>query len=138
MSSHHLVFLLTSITIALVEGRGRYEYIEEADLPAFYSMRSAQMAQKAQLAPQLAAAAAVPQDPYQQYLQYQMYQQMEVPQPAVYAPFAVYSPVYRAQAAGAPPPFQAARPAPVQYHPMAYYHAQGGQASPIRKKSAMT
>uniref|UniRef100_A0A1I7V490 Uncharacterized protein n=1 Tax=Caenorhabditis tropicalis TaxID=1561998 RepID=A0A1I7V490_9PELO len=116
------------VLIVFAEARGRYEYIEESDLPAFYSMRSAQMAQKAQLAPQMGVP--VQQDPYQQYLQYQMYQQMEVPQG--YAPFAVYSPVYRGQAPNAAPQFQAARPAPVQYHPMAYYHAQ----SPIRKKSA--
>ena len=51
------------------------------------------MAQKAQLAPQMAAP--IPADPYQQYLQYQMYQQMDMPQAAAYAPFAMYSPVYR-------------------------------------------
>ncbi|CAD6189699.1 unnamed protein product [Caenorhabditis auriculariae] len=45
--------------------RGRYEFIEDADLPAFYSMRSAQLAQKAQT-PQVMD--------YSQYLQYQYYQ----------------------------------------------------------------
>ncbi|PIC22600.1 hypothetical protein B9Z55_016594 [Caenorhabditis nigoni] len=98
------------------------------------------MAQKAQLAPQLAAAAPVPMDPYQQYLQYQMYQQMEMaPQAAVpYSPFGVYGPIYRGQAPVAAPPFQAARPAPIQYHPMAYYHHPQAGQPPIRKKSAMT
>ncbi|CCD64741.1 uncharacterized protein CELE_C16D9.8 [Caenorhabditis elegans] len=135
----HTSKLLVLISIIFVEARGRYEYIEESDLPAFYSMRSAQMAQKAQLAPQLAA---IPQDPYQQYIPYQMYQQFEIPQQ--YSPFAVYSPVYRPQAAPvAPPPqFQAARPAPIQYHPMAYYHHAGQtgqpQVAPMRKKSAKT
>ncbi|CAI2353337.1 unnamed protein product [Caenorhabditis sp. 36 PRJEB53466] len=126
------VFILTSLILKGIDARGRYEFIEEADLPAFYSMRSAQMAQKAQLTPQVAA---IPQDPYSQYLPYQMYQPMEIP--AGYSPFAVYSPIYRGPAPGPPQAFQAARPSPVQYHPMAYYHAQAGQPqAPIRKKSA--
>ncbi|CAB3397635.1 unnamed protein product [Caenorhabditis bovis] len=127
-----IVFLL----FGFVESRGRYEFIEEADLPAFYTMRSAQLAQKAQMAPQQILPDYSPYYPYP----YQTVVATE-PQPFSYSPLPLYGPTINRPA---PTPFPTARPAPVQYPPMAYFHGNPAgivppNASPtsqIRKKTA--
>ncbi|CAI5452484.1 unnamed protein product [Caenorhabditis angaria] len=134
------LFILAALLCRVTLARGRYEFIEEADLPAFYSMRSAQMAQKAQLSP-----AQLIQADYNPYLPYHFYTpeaaSPAIPAPNPYQPMALY---YRPTHQQAPPQpaqqFAATRASPVQYHPLAYFHGNPAQmvpnsSTPLKKKT---
>ncbi|KAL6741956.1 hypothetical protein Aduo_015161 [Ancylostoma duodenale] len=102
-----LALLFLAVRTAL--SRGRYEFIEDADLPAFYRMRSAQLAQRAAHPP-------VAADPYYSYYtQYAPYYQPALAAPALEQP--APAPLYGAPVAAATPHF-------APYDPYAAYGNQ--------------